>query len=234
RPRRRRPRQSRRGCGQTIATITAGSHPAIQTGARLSSLTAWAIVKPRTTSAPASAMTVTGERKLLIAPAPRAVKQTCHQGRPAPAPMSSGLYSPPGLADRAATNGCVKAGRCATIGCTSTRGAFMSTTQIDRDYARRLCCAASRERVFEALATTSGLAGWWTPEVSGWPGPGGRLELRFAGADTIRLSVEAAAPGSRVVWRVQENTGRPEWRGTRITFVLASDGPGRTLIAFRP
>jgi len=109
----------------------------------------------------------------------------------------------------------------------------MSTTQIDRDYARRLSCAASRERVFEALATTSGLAGWWTPEVSGWPGPGGRLELRFAGADTIRLSVEAAAPGSRVVWRVQENTGRPEWRGTRITFVLASDGPGRTLIDFR-
>ena len=39
---------------------------------------------------------------------------------------------------------------------------------------------ASRQRVYEALATRRGLAAWWTTDVTGDSVPGGTLAFRFA------------------------------------------------------
>jgi uncharacterized protein YndB with AHSA1/START domain len=92
------------------------------------------------------------------------------------------------------------------------------------DYTTEVPCAVGPERVFAALTTPEGLAGWWTSRVSGDPTAGGRFELAFAGLqERIVMRVDDATPASSVVWTCLLHTGHPEWRDTRIVFGL---GPG--------
>ena len=53
--------------------------------------------------------------------------------------------------------------------------------------------------VLAALTTLDGLAGWWTPDVSGSPAPGGALTFRFGGRATV-MRVEHVDPAGLVVW----------------------------------
>lgn len=93
--------------------------------------------------------------------------------------------------------------------------------------------AVARGRVFDALTTRSGLAGWWTPLVSGTPSPGGQIELGFAGVDeTIVMRVDHAQPPSNVTWTCLEHTGHPEWQGTTIVFELSHVNPDAGLLRF--
>lgn len=87
------------------------------------------------------------------------------------------------------------------------------------------------EQVFAALTTLEGLAGWWTPLVSGDPAAGGTLVFRFAGLDEhIVMVVDELAPPRRVVWRCGEHTGHPEWHGTEITFALEPGEDGSCVL----
>jgi uncharacterized protein YndB with AHSA1/START domain len=77
---------------------------------------------------------------------------------------------------------------------------------------------ASPQRVFEALTTVDGLAGWWTDQTSA---EAGRLRFRFpqGGFDMV---VAEADPGRLVRWEVVD--GPAEWVGTGVRWELRQEG----------
>jgi uncharacterized protein YndB with AHSA1/START domain len=102
------------------------------------------------------------------------------------------------------------------------------------DYTRELPFTARRERVYDALTTLEGLAGWWTPLVNGIPTTGGEIEFAFAGLDEkIVMRVEEATNPSTVIWSCLTHTGHPEWQGTTIVFELAQSDDGSAVLSLR-
>jgi uncharacterized protein YndB with AHSA1/START domain len=94
------------------------------------------------------------------------------------------------------------------------------------DYTRELRYDAPAERVFDALTTLDGIAGWWTANATGTPTTGGTIELRFKGLDEkIPMRVEQASRPTTVVCTCLLHTGHPEWQGTTIFFELLQDEP---------
>jgi uncharacterized protein YndB with AHSA1/START domain len=83
-------------------------------------------------------------------------------------------------------------------------------------------------KVYDALTTIDGLAGWWTETTTGNPAPGGTIEFRFppGGFD---MKVIEAVTGERVTWEVVD--GPQEWIGTTIDWQLRSDGDW-TIVVF--
>jgi uncharacterized protein YndB with AHSA1/START domain len=56
---------------------------------------------------------------------------------------------------------------------------------------------ASPEKVYDALTTVEGLAGWWTDDTKGNPEVGGVLEFRFPAGGSRWSSCTTAAPSGR-------------------------------------
>jgi uncharacterized protein YndB with AHSA1/START domain len=101
----------------------------------------------------------------------------------------------------------------------------------EQDYAKQLTLNASADTVFDALTTTEGLAGWWTP-VNGDGLAGGELTFMFGpGAEAV-MRVDAAERGVGVHWT---NTAChvEDWVGTRVHFDLSPTAAGRTELRFR-
>lgn len=98
----------------------------------------------------------------------------------------------------------------------------------------RVGIKAPSSEVFQALATTEGIAAWWTRETSGESKPGGVVVTRFFADGKLLggfdLAVDDLVPDRRVAWRVVE--GPAEWIGTRICFELGRED-GFTVILFR-
>jgi uncharacterized protein YndB with AHSA1/START domain len=107
----------------------------------------------------------------------------------------------------------------------AVRAAGLAPPAIDADYTRDVAFDVPADRIFDALTTLEGLAGWWTPIVSGTPTPGGEIRFGFTGLDEeIVMHVHQATRPSTVIWRCVMHTGHPEWGDTRIVFELE---PGR-------
>lgn len=101
-------------------------------------------------------------------------------------------------------------------------------------YARRVSFAAPRERVYDALATRTGLRGWWTPRVRGSEAVGGELRFEFEGMDEyIVMRVDAAKRPSFVRWTCIVHTSLDEWNGTTLTFDLVAETPTTCTLNFR-
>jgi uncharacterized protein YndB with AHSA1/START domain len=83
--------------------------------------------------------------------------------------------------------------------------------------------------VYAALTTKTGLAGWWTENISGDEGPGGVLKFRFDSHGGSDMKVLELTPDTRVVWECID--GAREWIGTRLTFELKPVG-GETKLLF--
>ena len=79
----------------------------------------------------------------------------------------------------------------------------------------------SPERVYDALTSIDGLAGWWTEETTGDPAVGGTIAFRFppGGFD---MRVTDMVPAQRVGWEVVD--GPAEWIGTTVDWQLRRDG----------
>jgi uncharacterized protein YndB with AHSA1/START domain len=92
------------------------------------------------------------------------------------------------------------------------------------DIRHRVGIAASQERVYEALTTLEGLAGWWTRHVAGDPSQGGALRFFFGGSEPgAVMEVAEITPTHHVGWRCTQ--GPDEWVGTTVTFdIKPSDG----------
>jgi uncharacterized protein YndB with AHSA1/START domain len=75
-------------------------------------------------------------------------------------------------------------------------------------------------KVYEALTTIDGLAGWWTTDTTGDAAEGGVIAFRF-GPGGFDMEVLEATPAERVRWEVVD--GPVEWIGTTIDWRLRQD-----------
>jgi uncharacterized protein YndB with AHSA1/START domain len=108
------------------------------------------------------------------------------------------------------------------------------------DIIHRIGIKASPTKVYAALSTVDGVAGWWTKETTGESKVGGVIAVRFLGdgvdgrgpvTERGRMDLEVIRldPGKEVCWRVM--AGPQEWIGTDVTFSL-SQADEQTVIVF--
>ena len=95
------------------------------------------------------------------------------------------------------------------------------------DIIHRVGINAPPKRVYAAVATVEGVAGWWTQDATGVSDVGGTLTFRFQSptGDEIgkfEMEVLELIPDKKVRWRVK--SGPEEWVGTDIEFSLSQEG----------
>jgi uncharacterized protein YndB with AHSA1/START domain len=83
------------------------------------------------------------------------------------------------------------------------------------------------DRLYEALTTQQGLAGWWTPQVKAEPIVGALNEFNFAGT-TLTFRVDQLEPARHVAWSSVQVP--PDWEGTRVLFDIT---PGDDTVNLR-
>ena len=94
------------------------------------------------------------------------------------------------------------------------------------DIIHRVGIRAGAEKVYRALSTIDGLAGWWTENTAGASELGKRIGFTFRNPQgalmgEIEMQVEKLEPGKRVQWRCVK--GPAEWIGTQLTFDLKQE-----------
>jgi uncharacterized protein YndB with AHSA1/START domain len=93
----------------------------------------------------------------------------------------------------------------------------------------RIGIAAPQQHVHRALATTDGVASWWTRDAAGDAAEGGKLLLYFGGREPRVVIEVVEVSADRVVWRCLD--GPAEWLDTTITFAL-DHHDDETVVAF--
>lgn len=100
------------------------------------------------------------------------------------------------------------------------------------DIVHRVGIRASAAEVYEAVATTEGVAGWWTSSTTGTATTGGKVNVKFLrdGEEIGQMDFEMTRQvrDREVQWRIL--TGPPEWIGTDVTFHLEEAGDMTILI----
>ena len=87
---------------------------------------------------------------------------------------------------------------------------------------------AQPARIYDALTTSAGIAGWWTDQVDGRQG---RIGIGF-GSVRMEMEVERLEESRLVVWKCV--LGHPLWEKTRIEFDLSDDEKNKqTLVDFK-
>ncbi|HYO94116.1 MAG TPA: SRPBCC domain-containing protein [Polyangiaceae bacterium] len=95
------------------------------------------------------------------------------------------------------------------------------------DIIHRVGIKAPIAKVYAALSTVEGVAGWWTKETTGDAKLGGTVQVRFrskAGELKGQMAFEMLElnRNEHVVWRF--TSGPDEWIGTDVTFALSQQG----------
>lgn len=95
------------------------------------------------------------------------------------------------------------------------------------DIIHRVGIEAPLTKVYAALSTVEGLAGWWTKDTTGSSKIGGTITFRFQNpkGETIGsmdMEVTKLESNKLVTWRCKN--GPPEWVGTDLTFDLKQEG----------
>lgn len=93
----------------------------------------------------------------------------------------------------------------------------------------RLLIKVPVEKVYEALTTQQGLAGWWTPDTIAEAEKGSILRFGFGPDYFKEMRVEELKPYSKVKWLCIK--AFPEWIGTTLTFELEAVAKG-TILTF--
>jgi uncharacterized protein YndB with AHSA1/START domain len=84
--------------------------------------------------------------------------------------------------------------------------------------------------VYEALATSKGVNGWWSNHTEGPEGVGSSIKVAFPDAPmTFDFEVVEEVAGERVAWRCL--AGPPEWIGTTISYDIQTK-EGETSVLF--
>src|SRR5688572_28081295 len=91
----------------------------------------------------------------------------------------------------------------------------------------RVGVKAPIEKVYEALSTINGIAGWWTQNTSGTSEIGKTIRVEFHSPDgkelgSMNMEVKALEPGRKVHWNF--TAGPEEWIGTDAIFDLHQEG----------
>lgn len=77
------------------------------------------------------------------------------------------------------------------------------------------------DRLYEAIVTQKGLAGWWTPQVKVEPVVGTLNEFYFMGT-TLVFRVDKLEPARHVAWSSVEVPS--DWEGTQVLFDITPQG----------
>jgi uncharacterized protein YndB with AHSA1/START domain len=101
------------------------------------------------------------------------------------------------------------------------------------DIVHRIGIKAPASKVYQAVATAQGVAGWWTRDTTGTATVGGNVNTRFLHPDGREIGhmdfeMIKLEPNREVRWRFTD--GPSEWIGTEATFQLAEDGDMTILI----
>jgi len=91
----------------------------------------------------------------------------------------------------------------------------------------KLLIEAPVEKVYGALTTQKGLAGWWTPDTVAKPEIGSVARFAFGPSYTKEMEITELKPYSSVKWLCLK--AYQEWVGTTITFELEPHRKGSTL-----
>lgn len=100
------------------------------------------------------------------------------------------------------------------------------------DILHRISIDAPQERVHDLIATTDGIARWWTGRpLDGDSAVGSSFGVYFGDSakPAAVMEVMSGTP-DEVVWRVMDGPG--EWIDTLITFALRGKGNGETTLLF--
>ncbi|WP_316809910.1 SRPBCC domain-containing protein [Pedobacter heparinus] len=92
----------------------------------------------------------------------------------------------------------------------------------------RLLIEAPAEKVYAALTTQGGLAGWWTPETTAKAETGSVSRFAFGPTYFKEMKIEELKPYSRVKWLCLH--AYEEWIGTTLTFELEPHARGSILL----
>ena len=87
---------------------------------------------------------------------------------------------------------------------------------------------ATPAEVYQRVATTAGIAEWFTEASSADYSEGGQLELRFSD-EPVAFDITTLVEPSRIVWHC--TTQANSWFGTDIAFEFVPDGE-RTIVRF--
>ncbi len=88
---------------------------------------------------------------------------------------------------------------------------------------------AEPKAVFDTIASRSGLAAFWTPDVTGDDAEGGELSFGFAGAPVrLPIRVSRVAAPSEIVWACPG--GFPYWEGTEVTWAIQPSDHGSKVV----
>ncbi len=102
------------------------------------------------------------------------------------------------------------------------------------DILHRISIDAPQKEVHDLIATTDGVARWWTGRpLDGDSAVGGRFSVYFGDAEKAAAVMEVVTDTpDEVAWLVVE--GPDEWIDTLITFALRSAGAGQDNAAVPP
>src|SRR5262245_22166670 len=93
---------------------------------------------------------------------------------------------------------------------------------------------ASAREAYNAVATESGIKGWWAKNSDVGQHAGEKVELRFTKPDmsaVMNFDVTALVPDQRVEWTCTSNTN-PIWPGSRLEWQV-SGRDGGSAVRFR-
>ena len=90
------------------------------------------------------------------------------------------------------------------------------------DILHQITINAPKDKVYAALSTVDGLAGWWTSTTKGESAPGKTLEFR-SGDSVTKMRVEELDEGNPVAWLVTAHCSM-QWA----TFLLSLRDCGET------
>jgi uncharacterized protein YndB with AHSA1/START domain len=88
---------------------------------------------------------------------------------------------------------------------------------------------ASKQQVFQAIATPAGLDSWWTKRSSGHPSEGTTWQLWYGPEYDWRATVTRCVPDSE--FELQLTDAMEDWVKTRVGFVL-TENDGVTTVQF--
>ena len=96
----------------------------------------------------------------------------------------------------------------------------------------RMPVEAEPKQIYEHVATSEGITGWWSNHTEGPDGLGSTIKVGFPDAPiTFDFEVTEEVPGERVAWRCL--SGPPEWVGHDVTFDIQTDAEGNASVLFR-
>lgn len=84
----------------------------------------------------------------------------------------------------------------------------------------QLMIGAPAEKVYQAITTREGLAGWWTPGAEAKPESGSMARFPFGSPYFKEMKITELKPFERVKWDCI--AGADEWIGTTLSFKLES------------